>query len=401
MKYTVSIILMLLFCICQQLANLSYFSAIHLIFFSWLISTMFAYGPRVKVILKSRKYVHLYCFLAFYFITMSIATNPLTGFARVLAMMETLSPIYMFDLYCINKWNEKKYPFYVLVVIMCLNIIMSFAMIELLGGSTGLRTTIQADSEMSFRDALGLVSSLAVIIPSIVYVLKNKRYIRSPRKRLIVILSIAFALWAFVLVMRSYFMIAIVTTIIGSFFALIYSKRGSLFKGGVVLVLSIFLFLTSFNFLVSFVDGLSYGASSQITPKLYELKYFITGESHNAEDFSTRINLAKSSLNLFFKEPIFGVSYKVMDFEETVRMGVGNHSEWVDSLALYGVFSFFLFSYLYRAAKKYNIRYKFFLPMILFCFSGFNNPILSFSFLCNIFLLVPMFLDTIEFKKLP
>ena len=398
MRYHISTVLMLLFCICQQLSSISYFSGIHLIYFCWLISTFVSYGIRARYILFTKKYIILYLFLAFYFMSMIAATNLTTGFARLVAMMEMLSPIYMYDLYQVNKWNGKKYPFYVLIIVLLANMMLSFSMINIMG-DTGLRNTIQADSDNALKGAFSLIYSLSIIIPTIVYVLKSRKKIGAKSKSIVLVASILFGVYSFILVFRSYFITALITTIVGVLFALIYEKRRWLLKGGSIILVAISVFLASFTSLVSYIDNISYGASRQITPKLYELKYLLTGETTKAGDLSSRANLALSSLNTFLENPIVGVSYKAKDFEDTITIGVGNHSEWLDNLALYGLFSLLLFSFIYMASKQQLTQYGFSLSLLLFFFLGCNNPVLSFSMLCNVFLLIPMFFDIIKLSN--
>ena len=278
---------------------------------------------------------------------MIAATNLATGFARLVAMMEMLSPIYMYDLYQVNKWNGKKYPFYVLIIVLLANMMVSFSMINVMG-DTGLRNTIQSDSDNALKGAFSLIYSLSIIIPTIVYVLKSRKKIGARSKSIVLVASVLFIVYSFILVFRSFFMTAVITTIVGALFALIYEKRRWLLKGVSIILIAISLFLASFTPLVSYIDNLSYGASRQITPKLYELKYILTGETTKAGDLLSRGDLALSSLTTFLENPIIGVSYKAKDFKDTILIGVGNHSEWLDDLALYGLFSLLLFLFIYK-----------------------------------------------------
>lgn len=392
---------MLIICVIKEVSSISYFSGIHLLFFVWLISTLVSYGQKASSILLERKYIYFYVFLCFYFTSMFVATDFATAFARTVAMMEMMAPIYMYDLYKIDKWGGRKYPFWVLVIVLIINMSLSFAMIEIMG-DTGLRQTIQGDSENLFKGAFSIVYSLAIIVPCVVYAIKHMYAIRLKKSRslLLIVMMAVFGIYATILVFKAYFITALIVLIVGSLLAFIYGKRYWVLKSLLVTGLFVLLFLSNFNAIVSTVDNISYGASKQITPKLYELRSFFLGDVHEAYDMSSRNNLAESSLNTFLQHPVFGVSYMAKDFSETSKIGIGNHSEWLDSLALYGFFSIFLFLFLFYATRQQIKGIGFALSFFLFFFIGINNPILSFTMMSTVYLLIPVFFDMIKLSKL-
>ena len=330
---------------------------------------------------------------------MTIATTVATGFARTVSMMEVLSPIYMYDLYKVDKWNNSRIPFLVLISIIVVNITLSLNMIEFMGDS-GLRMTIQADSDNRFRSALDIVTSLAILIPSIVYSLFHYDRIGIKYKWMAILFMALFTVVSFYLIFKSFFITPLLISIVGSAISVVYGKKNWIIKSAIVAAVFVFVFLTCFPLIVSFVDGISDGASRQVTPKLYELRNTLEGNYKDAYDLSSRGDLASSSFTTFLKNPIIGVSYLATDFEQTSKLGVGNHSEWIDDLAMYGLYALFLFYYLVKAAYQQMEDTRFSLPLLLFLFIGFNNPVLSFMNICTVYLLIPLFFDYINFKRI-
>lgn len=390
-----SIVLLLVFCVLELVSSISYFWGIHLVFICWLIYSLIAYGDNAIHIFSNLKYKLLLGFYIFYFFSNLFSSGFELAFARTIALLEIFSPVLMYDFYKINRWNNAKYPIWILISVVILNMSLSFSMIEFMGKS-GLRDTIQADSENIFKGALAIVTSIAILVPTAFYILLHPDRISPKYKYLKIVFLIIFIFYGILLLCRALFMTSILTAVIGCAIAIIYGTRRWIMKGCICIALISLGFIAYFDEIVDYSD--SFGVSSQlfITPKLYEIKYVLEGQSSNAVDISSRNSLAESSFNTFKDNPIFGITHKATDFEETAELGVGNHSEWLDDLALYGIFAVLIFAFLYIAAKEQIRQSKYSLSLILFVFLGFNNPILNFQVIFTVYLLIPIFLEYIK-----
>ena len=378
-----------------MISSISYFTGIHAVFIAWLIYSIIIYGNEAKKILSGKKYLLLLIFFVFYFMSMLYSVGLSLAFARTIALIEVFSPVLMYDFYKLNRWNNSKYPLWVMISIIIINMSLSFAMIEFMGRS-GLRDTIQSDSDNIFKGALAIITSLAILVPTAFFVVLHFKQFKTKFKWVKLGLLIAFIVYGMLLLFNALFMTAIMTSIVGCVIALVYGTRKWLLKSSICVILIVFGFISYFGAIVDFTNSFGPSMKSFITPKLYEIKHILDGDSHSAVDMTARNSLAESSFNTFLDNPFFGVIHKAADFEETAKLGVGNHSEWLDDLALYGVFAFLIFSFLYRAGKEQFKRTKFLLSLLLFTFLGFNNPILNFQVIFTVFLLIPIFLEYIK-----
>lgn len=161
---------MLIFCILEIVSSIAYFTGIHIVFLVWIASVIGVYGVTAKRIFQGKKYSLIAFFMVFYFLSMLFSVGFSLAFARTIALIETFSPILMYDFYKINRWNNSKYPLFIMISLIVINMSLSFTMIEFMGKS-GLRDTIQADSENIFKGALAIVTSLAILIPTAFYII--------------------------------------------------------------------------------------------------------------------------------------------------------------------------------------------------------------------------------------
>ncbi|MEO7048017.1 MAG: hypothetical protein ABI091_22145, partial [Ferruginibacter sp.] len=94
---------------------------------------------------------------------------------------------------------------------------------------------------------------------------------------------------------------------------------------------------------------------------------------------------------VWIEHPIFGIGYEYgFSTPKMMAAGLGNHSEWLDSLATYGIFIIFLMIYLFKSKKVYRQNQGYKLALILFIITGFVNPIHLFNIYFVVFFFVPL-----------
>ena len=104
-----------------------------------------------------------------------------------------------------------------------------------------------------------------------------------------------------------------------------------------------------------------------------------------------RIMLTNSSLQTWFENLFFGIAYKY-DFDGVRMMnaGLGNHAEWFDLLAKYGLLSLFLFYYIFCPKKVYSNNKNYSISLVLLLVLGFLNPNHIFNIYFVTFFFAPM-----------
>ena len=99
-----------------------------------------------------------------------------------------------------------------------------------------------------------------------------------------------------------------------------------------------------------------------------------------------RFDLYLMSLDSFWNNPIFGLAHKQMPGSEIM---VGNHSEWFDLLAKYGIFGLLMAFFFILVRKKYFKNKGFAIAFFLFFALGFINPLQVFTIYFAAFYYVP------------
>lgn len=166
-------------------------------------------------------------------------------------------------------------------------------------------------------------------------------------------------------------------------------------KRRIIIVALLGVSLLSIPVILPFVIGLFSSGSGDADivairlNELLEISQGVDASNAGRGDVGSRIDLSVSSIMAFIHNPIFGVGPSVnFDFFELAKVGVGQHAEWLDNLAKYGLFSFLLIIYLRLYSKrKYN---KNNVAIPLFVILGFFNPILFYTIFFTTFFFAPI-----------
>lgn len=389
---TLSTILMLLVYSLEVLSIIPYFAGKHIVFLFWILITFITYKSQALEVLSQKKYKWIFVFLVYYFIASTFATSVPTAFARIIAFFELISPVYMYDLYKVDKWGGKHYPLVFMFVMVLINMIIAYQMIDYLGYN-GLRDTIQGDSDNKLKGSFHLIYSLAILAPSMIApFVSNKQIVRGSKTTMLLI--VVFILFSLYLIFKAMFTTAIVVALFGFILFIFYGRKHWIVKTALVSLVLPALFLANFNTILTTVNTLSDSAPI-MTARLYEMKSIVEGNEGEASDFSSRKDLTSKSFDTFLHNPLFGVCSKVSSFDTREKNGIGNHNEWVDSLALYGIFSLCLFIFLILSVKALRSDGISIVHSLLFLIIGYTNPVLSFMTISVVFLIIPVYYDQI------
>lgn len=119
------------------------------------------------------------------------------------------------------------------------------------------------------------------------------------------------------------------------------------------------------------------------------------------DTFSNRSNLIKKSMESFFNNPLFGIS-----FSNHNNMTIGAHSAWPDTLGRYGIIGtivlligiFQIIRYMYKSSTDLMQKNNIIVSWIIFFVLGFFNPNMMSCVLVMIFIIGP-FISKIDVKE--
>lgn len=124
------------------------------------------------------------------------------------------------------------------------------------------------------------------------------------------------------------------------------------------------------------------------------------GSADSDASSSARLVRAQMSFNTFLDHPLFGITYMTSDIENLNGVILGNHTEWIDDLALFGIFSFFLFSFLWNSAKAINKKSNIIVVILLFILLGFFNKCFFVLQMSIVFIYTPFISNIIDCQKI-
>lgn len=257
----------------------------------------------------------------------------------------------------------------------------------------GLKLLYKKLNVGSFRFVYGLV----IIIPIIVYYLRSKRNLLER-----VILLLITALFVYV-VLLSNFTTALILLFLDFGIILItclnLKSKTSFFTVSFIVIVFVPFFLT---FFLDFMIGMTDSLYSQ--GKLTGIMDVIHGEG-SYDDTTTRGRLFITSLKSFLESPLWGVGAW---YSQAYYRIVGQHAQFVDDLARYGLIGFVpLMSFFVFGVKKvyYAFNEKFFFnrkvlgPIVVYVALGFLDPIYNEGMLASMFIVVPVINYLIYEKK--
>lgn len=388
-------------------ANTKYVTQITLVlFYFWLLSILFFRSKTVIQILHQSHYLALFVFVLFLFFGLSASNGIFTSVKGIGAYLQIYAPIFMYEFYI--KFFSKKTQRIIIIIIFCIYIFYSLQTIEYLQSNPSAArdmVSIGVPVSLMIGGGFSLAYGFSILLPVLLYIAinysksKEKLVYNKPLTRFILIIII---LIFWIVVYKSMFAISFLVMIFGGIYALFRmnkAKKTNNFWFLGIIILSVLLYITASQFM-SFLNNFLSSFNTVITRKLI----IILNLSHysNINDtgsLGARIEFYLESLNTWTSHPFFGIGYKY-DFSTPKMMaaGLGNHSEWLDSLAKYGIFIIFLLIYIFKPKKVYKNIQGYKLGLILFVITGFLNPIHLFNIYFVVFFFVPL-LDNYFFNQ--
>lgn len=148
----------------------------------------------------------------------------------------------------------------------------------------------------------------------------------------------------------------------------------------------------------SLIMSIGAGKDDILSKRVIEFGFQFSGDDTigiDASDSEGRFDRMLNSLSTFFKYPILGITSRIgPDYFLQGDFGVGNHSEWFDTFARFGVlagvpyFASFLTAVIYE--RKMQIKKIGFGYIAALFFLFVLNPFLYMSSNCVLFFMIPM-----------
>ncbi len=385
LSYYISI----LFIISILIFNINYLIP-HYIFFMWLVSVLFFDSKRFLSILRRRYFLAFLCFLIYYFISSLNAFSLQTCFNRVFTMLELLSPFVMYELYGMYDDKKKKLLCIVFLVMFVIN---SYQMMQTINISVVEGLKQHFGDEGYLNTAFHYIYGLTLVFCLLIYVIRKRHTIKQNNNGTVLAFSIIWLSLIGFVVIQSMNTTAILLLGIGTLLAYLYKKKNWIIKLSIMSVILIVIF----NNVVPYFHNqmLSTGTDyATISYRLEDISNFMTkGSIDDATSFGSRFYRSINSLNTFAQHPLFGVNH--MTNNRTLFEGdvIGNHAEWVDSLAQYGFFALLLFYVLIQSAKNVAANRNLKVVFLLYIMIGFFNPVLYCIQNSICFYIIPFFYD--------
>lgn len=191
--------------------------------------------------------------------------------------------------------------------------------------------------------------------------------------------------------------VAMVIGIIGSL--MLYKTRTTsdvAIRMFLLLVIGVILYLSMDSLLLMMSNYFS-NQEGIMFSRLDSLTGMIAGDSSTGYYSSSRTQIPFDALKTFFKHPIFGVSYMHGNYYLNPRLyGVGNHCEWSDALANYGIIGGIpmLLIYINQCKSIFkNIGYSSFGLLLCVFILGFFNPFRTFQSHLVLFFIIPAIME--------
>lgn len=382
LKY-ITTFLLLVYLVMQLLCVLPNDNKRQVVFLMWLVCAYLAYTPLVRQVLRTKGVGYLYAFVVFYGLSMLINHSVVYAISAMLGMMELFSPFLMYRIVRAESKAVQRLVFITITAVFMANVAVCFIYMRSSFTNYGLRD-IEAFTE--YNNTFYFLYAIAILVPVILYYLSHSQREGSfSFFKAIIGYGICLVLAYFVL--KAQFMTAIVLMFVGGVFALVQRNRGLAFTIPIVAVIVLAIFSQVSNDLIRIADE---NNATAVSSRLEEIQHILANDTNNAEDYTLRQDLSQNSFETFLENPLIGVLYKYENIDEAKHQGVGNHAEWLDTLARYGLFGILLLVFIVKAMRTQRKVVNVGMHYLLFALLGFLNPTLGFVLTCAVFLYMPL-----------
>lgn len=381
-----------------DITNLGY-----IVFFIWFY-ICFIFNPKEVInVLRKKHYVILYIFLLYHFIIGITANGVWVATKSTGVFVQYLSPMFMYEFY--SRFENKKFNSINLMLITGILVYFSVSTIFYLNIDPFFARDIFSsgvDEEVIVGGGYALSYGLTLIVPALLYYFiviirkRNKRFFLRDKVKVkylyLLVLLITMLIFSYV-ILKSMFMISILITIFGFLCAIVLSLSNKItdkYLFWIMIFLSI-LFLLTNELIFQFIESLLTDDHDLIKLKLLAMRSSFEVGVDPYDSLGGRVTLYINSLKIFLDNFFFGIGYQYkLDYLLMRDAGLGQHTEWFDILAVYGIFSVFLIWFIISWGKNiYSQKVGFRISFLCLLIVGFLNPIHLFTLFFATFYFIP------------
>lgn len=376
----------------------------YIVFFIWFFICFFFNPNTVASILSHTHYRILLVFLLYVFAINGYANGVFTAIKATGGKIQILSPIFMYEFY--SRYKNKKANSVLLLIIIGIFVFFSIQAIHYLNLNPMLARdiiSIGIDEVVMMGEGYALAYGLMTIVPCILFyllIINSKHYknifVFKPKisKHFYVLAMLSTLLLFWYVILKSLFATSVLLTLFGCIVVILYVSykliQKRYFWGIVILSLIILLAFNQLllNLVRVFLENNEYNFLAGKLDNLIDTISIANASFDHG--MGARLLLYSSSLNVFLSNFIWGIGYKYnLDGGLMMSAGLGNHSEWLDTLATFGIFGMLFVWFIISARKAYHKRIGFQVAFLLFFVMGFVNPTHVFTIYFATFFLVP------------
>lgn len=377
-------------------SNIVNFSLI--LFYFWVLSILLVKPREVFKILKQKHYLALFVFIILLYIGYSYVNGLFTTIKFIGSFIQVFAPIFMYEFY--SKFLSSKSLRNLIIIILGIYVYYSIKTIlylELNPLAARQIISIGLDDSLLIGGGFSLSYGFAILVPVLVYLILNSSnfgvnvlFNKLISRLLLVIVTILFITTIY----KSMFTISFITMLLGSLFVFYKMKKGKKSNNitlVLVFLLSIFIIVIINQYLPS-IQSFLQTLDTVIGYKLIAVfESFDQGQVVSDGGFKGRVDLYLESFYTWIENPFLGIAYK-SDFNvlKMKEIGLGNHSEWFDLFAKYGLFAILLITYIFKPKNAYKKNKGHKLALLLFTVIGFLNPIHIFNIYFIVFFYAPL-----------
>ncbi len=368
----------------------------------WVVCAFITDPRTFQLAFKDRKILWLFLFLLYAFMTGLIVGDFSFEIKQFVAGFYMYSPILILNYYI--KKDELDIGRLSAIVFCALAIMLfySYKAIVFYGQHASAARYLAMNREKYGDIAIGGGYALAygsAILSILLFSLLIEGRIESRIKRL---LAIGMILVGTLVVITTQSTVAVVCWAISVVVAIVFrdkrENRGSVnavvIKSFIVILSAAIIFFT-IRYIGQFVMWIASTQEGMFANRLRELGNVLIGEESFGSGYAfSRFTMPFKSIGTFFTHPLLGVNYMHgNNFLDSSLFGVGQHGEWADALANYGIIFGTCLIAIYvkqiKEVQKYNVGIS---PAWWICLIliGLFNPVRTFNANVNVFLVVPL-----------
>ncbi len=358
----------------------------------------------ISVFLRMKS-VNYLLFILFYLVTSLYTAGVYDTVKYIGTFIILFSPMFMYSYYetlgNIIIIKKLVYSVYAIWFVYALRALYFFTLNP--GAARRLVSNSQAFGDIAIGGGYPLAIGSAVLA---VFILDLTKNLKTRKKKIVLLSSLAFTI-LFLVVSETRSTITFLGLIFGLLVSIVLNLFGN--KNGklrinyksifsvLLIMITIIVVLININSIGQFIMKQTIGSDNALFKRLYEvgLELAFSGTKEGGSNYLwNRLTLLSDSLEHFASSPFIGNGYKYgYDFHSSKVFGIGNHSEWFDILAVYGLFGglpfYLIYYFAIKEIRKYNDRTTMLSYIFVIIFLGLFNPFKSFQAHLIIFFVIP------------